>query len=52
VRVSTATISRIETGHQTPSLGIVARLVEFSAGFAGAVLTADEFLVRGRRTDR
>jgi transcriptional regulator with XRE-family HTH domain len=43
VGLSIASISRIETGRQTPSLSMVERLVRFSAGFDGAALTADAF---------
>jgi transcriptional regulator with XRE-family HTH domain len=45
VGVSKATISRIETGRQTPTLGIVERLIDFSEG----ALSADSFLSRRRR---
>lgn len=44
VKVSKATISRIETGRQTPTLGVIERLIEFSEG----ALSADSFLA-GRR---
>jgi transcriptional regulator with XRE-family HTH domain len=44
VGLSIASISRIETGRQTPTLGVVAKLVTFTAGFDGAALTVDAFL--------
>ena len=40
VKVSKSTISRIETRHQTPTLGVIERLIEFSEG----ALSADSFL--------
>ena len=40
VGVKKATISRIEKGRRTPSMGLVSRMVEASSG----ALTADDFM--------
>ena len=42
VGVSKATISRIESGEQDPSLALIRRLV----AYAGGTLSADDFLNR------
>jgi transcriptional regulator with XRE-family HTH domain len=44
VGLSAASISRIETGRQTPTLAVVEKLLVFTAKFDGAALTADAFL--------